>query len=608
MSTPTDYIGATDYDTLVVKLRELVAIHDDLLIRSEASRKLRYAEIDIEEGRSKGTIAPDELIIPQHIIHSNIQKEQSAYIQYVTQSPRAVILQDEFDANVDLSLLENDLTKKLRFPGWQLGMYSNIDSFQANGYSVMEVVYDKNQPGHLAHEQVQYEDFAFIADTRDLQAVEMTSRKYYFTRTKLKELAGDTEDDFNPECVEKLIGQEPTADSITSVSAKDASLFKIYKNMFRVQGTVFVAWSMPGTLDTWLRAPRPLYVGRRQPKTITSPMQAMLSKIKTATTGIPESENGNETQYPYFLYPYTISEDSTIGNLRGRVFLDQDVQEAVTSIMSALVTKTRRSSGLYFAREDGDPNASILMDKNIAFKSGAILNGKIREMKIDAPDAMLFGAIQQIVSANQAETSQVNFAENNRQGDSRKTAAAVKSAERMQQQLSTVQVVLFSLALQEQYAYCTEIIKSRVLSGLVKVNPELTALYSRSFIVKPSGDSDVIERQQMVSLMQQAWPVVQNTPLNQAFLVDLVKLMFPNSASKYQTILQQAAQQAQQQQQSVQAQQQQQGMAMLQQSAQEFITLASHPEYFSDAGKVNALPKLKDMKIQIEQMQKNGGQ
>lgn len=602
MSTVTDYINATDYETLVPKLKELVAIHDDLLIRAEASRKLRFAEIDIEESRSKGTVAPDELVIPQHIIDTNIRNEQPAYVKYVTQSPRAVICQDEIDSGVDLSLLEQDLTKKLRQDGWQLQAYSNIDSFQQNGYSVIEVVYDESCPGHSNEEHIQYEDFAFIADTKDLQAVEMTSRKYYFTRTKLVGMAGDTDDSFDKECVDKIVDMEPTADSITSVSAKDASLFKVYKNMFRVGGKVLVAWSMPDILDKWLRKPRPLYIGRQIPRPINNPLDALKSKAKTMMTGRPDTIPASEVQYPYFLYPYTISEDSTIGNLHGRVFLDQDCQEGVTSIVSSLITKVRRSSGLYFAREDADPNASILMEKNIAFKTGAILNGKIKEMKIDAPDALLFSAVQILKSDNRSETSQVNWAENNRQGDSRKTAAAIKSSAAKEQELTTVQVVLYSLALRQQYQYRVDLIKSRIAAGLIQVNPEVLPLYQRQFIVKPSGDTDVIERQQLMQLMQQAWPVVQQTPLAMYFMIDLIKMMFPNQAARYTQILQQAMQAQQQQQQSQQAQADQVKNSLLQQGANAVELLNRHHDFFSDSGKLHALPVIEEAAHQIKQV------
>src|ERR1017187_1098615 len=121
-----EYINSTDYKKLVSKINNLKDIAFDLTAKSLASRKLRYSEIDIEVERKAGRIAPDEMYVPTHIIDTNIRREQSAYVQYITQSPRAVILKDRVDPAFDLSLLEVDLTEKLRFDGWQMSSYANI--------------------------------------------------------------------------------------------------------------------------------------------------------------------------------------------------------------------------------------------------------------------------------------------------------------------------------------------------------------------------------------------------------------------------------------------------------------------------------------------------
>ena len=234
-----------------------------------------------------------------------------------------MILEDQDEEGIDLATLEKDLTKKLRFPKWQLGAYSNIDSFQAHGYSVMETIYDKTSPGHVSREHLQFEDFAFVSDTKDLQALEMSSRRYYFTRTKLLELVGDSEDDFVGEQVNTIVETDPVTDKYSDdVSTKDASLYRIYKNMFRVGGVVMVAWSCPTLCSSWIRVPRPLFIGRKN----VQPSGNVIAAIKSELTGVPESTNAQESEYPYFLYPYTVSEDTTISNMKGRGFLDQDIQ------------------------------------------------------------------------------------------------------------------------------------------------------------------------------------------------------------------------------------------------------------------------------------------
>lgn len=629
-----DYINSTDYKKLVSKINNLKDIAFDLTAKSLASRKLRYAEIDIEVERKAERIAPDEMYVPTHIIDTNIRREQSSYIQYITQSPRAVILKDLVDPSLDLSALENDLTEKLRFDGWQLSMYANIDGFQANGYGIMETVQDLNNPGELGREYVQYGDFSFIADTRDLQKTEMIGRSYYFTKTKLDSLmsSGNEEERWNREQVMKMLKSEPNdeqAQIYSGTTTINRSLYKVMKVMFRVKGVVQVGWVCPIICDDWLRKPRPLFLGRREvnkdaaksgnlvqaaakaPIGGSVAMAAIKqmnpslkdSHISQMKDGLPPSDEKYETQYPYFLYPYLISENDTISNLKGRVFLDQDTQNATSSLMSATLTQARRASGLYFSKDTTDPNDDFLMQKNVHFKTGAIINGKLKEMKLDAPDPQMFTAINLLVSANQQETSQVNFAESNRQQDSRKTATAIKASMQQQQQLSGVQVTLFSIAIKSQYIYEASIIKSRVLAGLIKVSPQLAALYARTWVVKPSGDTDVIEKQQLISAMQNAWPIMQNTGAAEPFLTDLLEKMFPDTAQKYVAAMQQ--QKAQQQ--SQQAQQTQQALGMAKQVGAGIEHLAGHPEYFSETGRIHAFPVVQQAAEQVKQMQQQKG-
>jgi hypothetical protein len=253
---------------------------------------------------------------------------------------------------------------------------------------------------------------------------------------------------------------------------------------------------------------------------------------------------------------------------------------------------------MYGCKDVDDPNSDVLMQENVFFKPNALINKKVTFTHLDAPEAGIFSAIQMLQSGNQAETSQVNFAENNNQKDSRKTATSVKESRAQRQELTSTQVVLFSLAITEMYQKMVGVIKSRVLSGLIKVNPTVLPMYQRRLIVKPSGDTDVIERQQLIQSMTGAWPVIQNTAAGPLFMIDLLEMMFPDRAAKYI----QAIQQAQQQQQSQQAQQQQQMMQFAMQLGQQVVELSKHTDWFSDVGKLHALPVIEQKAQQIEQM------
>ena len=457
---------------------------------------------------------------------------------------------------------------------------------------------------------VEWGDLSFVADTRDIQSLELIGRAYYFTKTRLKELQTPNEDEDSDDSqwdanqIQKVLDAPAFSDniSIDTWDMKDRSLSRIFKIMFRVNGVVHVGWAAPETCDNWLRAPRPLFIGRRKlvvPKQPASqlPQQAgvqepqvdpeaaqqyasfMQAQQQASVSGkplslqdwalseivagrIPPSEITYETEYPYVLFPYLISENNTISNLKGRVFLDQDVQTAATSLLSSACTQARRASGVYGSKDSSDPNDDVLMQKNITLKSGCIVNSKVNFLQMQAPDPGTFSAIQMIVAGNQNETSNVNFAVQNRQ-DSRKTAKEMSLAEKQSQELSTVQVVLFSIALKKLYSVMLAVIQSRVLAGLIKVNPEVLPLYARKIIVKPSGDTDVIEKQQMIQSMQAAWPVVKETPAAMPFLFIMLEKMFPDNAAKFISAIQQGMQQQQAQAQSQQTQMLQQGLQLV---------------------------------------------
>ena len=597
----TSYINTKDYDDLKDKLKELKSVLDDLQSKNEASRKLRFAEVDIEAERESGRLQPDELYVPTHIINTNITREQSAYVQYITQSPRAVICRDSLDSAFDLSRLEVDLTSKLRYDGWQLPLFAAIDGMQQDGYNVVEVVFDKNNPGKVGVEHFSQGEFAFTSDTRDIQAVEMTARTYYFTKTRLLALCGDGSDlesDFSKEQVDKIIDKDPDSRPTESSDAKDKSLYRVYKFMFRISGVVHVAWGVPDTCDDWVRIPVPLFIGRM--KQSVQPQQAISPLLNPqAVQQQPTFERAYETQYPYILFPYLISENDCISDLKGRVFLDQDLQEAVSSLLSSTITQARRAAGLYFSKEVDDPNDDLLLQKNIFFKSGCLINSKVKELKLSPPDPAMFSSIQMLVQANQNETSQTNFAAMNRK-DSRKTATELKLSEQAQQVLSTVQVVLFSIALTQMYRLMVAVTKSRILANLIVVDQTLLPLYQREFIVKPSGDTDVIEKQELIKKMMDAWQVVEKTPFAQVFLMDLLSLSFPDRIAKYQKILDDATAQ----QNSQQAQQQQQFMQLAKQMGENIIELSKHADYFSEIGKLHAYPLVERGAAQLEQIQK----
>jgi len=501
------------YEEAKEKITKLVAVMDEQEQCAMNNRNLRYSNIDLEAERKAGRIAPDELYVPQHIIDTNIRREQARYVSYLTQARRAMVLHNLDDPTADNSQLEWDITTKFRYDGWQIPLFRWVDGMQQNGYGILELVVDATMPGHLKYQDVAYGDFGYSLDSRDIQSCEMIVRRYYFTKTQLLGMAREDTWKFSMEEVQKVVSIKDAG----SNDYKEQSLYKIEKVMFRKQGVVQVAWGCAAKCNDWLRAPRPLYLG----------MQTMDPVTKTWKKAF-------ETSYPYYVGQYNISENMVLRDCKGRAYLDQDTQEGVSSLTSSFVTAHRRAAGLYFSKDsESDPNADILEQPNIFFKQGCMINAKVKQFQLAPPDSTMLQAIQALAGMNMQENSQINFAANNRQ-DSRKTATEIQAAQTEAQLLSTIQLALFSTSMKAICSRFFEIVRSRVLSGLIQItNQFIQQLYGGNYQVRPSGDTDVIEKQEKIVRMQQSWGIVAQTPIAGMFLQKLLTLMFPEDAPAY---------------------------------------------------------------------------
>ena len=468
------------------------------------NRNSRKLNIDVDSERSDGHLDEDEFLVPAHIIDTNIRREQSKYVAYVTGSRRSAIFTSITEPTAATGELERDFTDKTRYSGWQVPLFKIIDGMQLHGYSIAEVQFDEDMPGHFAVEAVNYEDFGFPEDTRDIQACEMLVHRHYFTAIQLLDMVEN--DDFNEDIVDRLVedhGQAPEVES----------LYQVEKVLFRHDNKIHVEWSCNAKCDDWLRDPRPLYLGRRDGEMLQ-----------------------DETQYPYVVFPYNIQEDSAVQNATGRAFADRTTQETITSLMSSFVTAHRRAANFYFAKDNEDPN-NTNVQTSVKFQNGALIDANIKQFQLRPPDTSMIGAIQSLMSQNAQEQSQINYAAMNRQ-DSRKTATEIQAASSEAQMLSSTPVSLFSIALKDVYEWCWRIYQSRVIAGVIRPAASLDMYLNHEFNIKPAGDVDVIERQEKSQKMMQAWGVVSQTALAPVFLQNMMRLMFPDEGESYAEMLQ----------------------------------------------------------------------
>lgn len=294
------------------------------------------------------------------------------------------------------------------------------------------------------------------------------------------------------------------------------------------------------------------------------PAQGAALQIATALQATsPTVEQWVDTdivEYPIFLLPYAETEEQTIVSHKGRVFFDNFKQEAMTAIASGYVNGVVRASNVYGAVSNSDPSStSAPKQLETALNNGAIFDKKIDFFHTDYPEASVLSGLQYFDVQNSQETGQVNFSAANRK-DSRKTATEMEMAQQQQQMLSSVQVSLYSNFLRKVGAFQWLIIQSQALQDKINLllvpapQPQLNmqagtfeekyvndySKISLKYNVKPAGDVDVIERQQFINQMMQDWPVLQNTPLANEFLKELVRRRYPSIADKWTQLLDQA--------------------------------------------------------------------
>jgi hypothetical protein len=551
VATPSD---ATERDYYEYKYaqgvyQKLISGWNDIAAETERQRDLRYIkDADSIELRSQGIIKPDEVYTPCRLIDTNIRSEQPSFVQYVTQSRRSIIFAAPDSIPVDgLDKLETDFTNKSRYLEWEIPFLRCIDGAQAHGWDGVEIIFDAEKPGNFCFEHIGHDRLIFSVDCESIEAQEVIAIKKNLTSKQLRVLV--TEDGFSEDQVNKLIATNQKAMGSTDC------VNELYEVFFKQNGIVNVGW-YANACDDYLKTPVPLFMGCRD-----------ISKVKPAeidpTTGeiiTPQDyEPMFETEYPVVVFKYIESNDPRIVELNGRCKLDEASQEAASALQSSFVNGTVRASQIYGspAGNNLDQNPSdlpILTD--VVLGGGRLLSKPINFWHTPYPDAEVMQGMQAVIVNNKQEQSKVDFAALSRK-DSGKTATEIQAATNKSSELSSVQVILLSIFIRSCYAKGWKITQNRVLQGKIIIkDPLILDLFgsdievdqqmrvtkcsgAKTYIIKSSGDVDVIQRNEKLQRLMQGWEVFGKTGIATEYLKDILRYAFPEDASRYISILEQ---------------------------------------------------------------------
>lgn len=528
---------------------ERAKIHINLLIDSWSKeidntknrRNERKLDIDIDSFRSKGKIASDETFIPERVIDTNIKREQPAYINFLKQSSRLVIMKDRRDPLYDTQKLELAVSDGLKYQGWLTDFYRTLDGAQTHGWDSLEITFDVSKPLHVAFEHVGHDKFFFSFDVPNPQFSERVARSYSVTIMQLEQWVGSF--GFDPNQV-KIIKDKRNSPEQRAIP------FDIYKLYFKYNNVVYFAWyDKDNSTSAWLKAPIKLQLGisvQRAP--VVDETNLMQGGMVPAAqpSWVPEDID----MYPIFTFTYQEDEEQKTTAKVGRCFLDGFRQEATTAILTSFVNGLARASQTYGSPEMGEESETSLRQLDVVIAPNKLYSKKINFWSPPYPDALVLSALNYLSVSNAQQTQSPDYAAMNRK-DSRKTAQEMGMAQEESNQLKTIPMSLYSEHIRSIVDFSWKIIKSQALqdkialTGALITDPmtgRLTYIndkecIDREYDVKPAGDVDYVQRQQKVAQMKQDWPVIQTTGAATKFLADLIRLEYPDSGDLYAKLI-----------------------------------------------------------------------
>jgi len=524
------------YESAKLRIDRLISDFNTQISITNLNREKRFKELDIEKLKKEKKIAANEFMIPMRIIDSNIRREQPAFFNYLKQSRRLVIFKDIKNPMSIVNQLEDEYTRGMTYSGWEIPHFKVVDGSQTHGWDSVEMLYDDTKPLHVGVEHIGNDNLIFPLDAINIQDCELVLRKLNVSPNQLKTLVRKY--GFNPKEVACAITTENKAQTEKSVV--------IYKCFFKREGVVSVAWYCAKCGD-WLLAPKNLFLGIAELQDVEVPQEPIVDPISGAVVNQPPTVeqqwvDSPITFYPIFILPYYETEQIRIIDHKGRVFLDNHKQEALTANISQFLNGCQKASTM-----EASVKAEVARQSEI--QSIELGSGKVSPIPLDYyappyPDSVMLQLQNYLDVANSQEAGQINFAANNRK-DSRKTATEIAAARDENAMLSSVQVSLYSAFIRSIYTLGWKITQSQALQGFItflqvpESGENNVDLIAQDYDIRAAGDVDVIKRQELIGQYKEFWPIIQTTPAAIPFLSRLLKLVFLDEGSTYATILEQ---------------------------------------------------------------------
>lgn len=492
--------------------------------RVEMRRKLRKNRKNVKEMRDKEQLLEDETVIADHTIDSNIASEKAAYMQYLETSRTLLTFTPRPLNSIPrelCTLLEESFTLGARYDRWKIPWYKIIDGTCLHGCIGFEIVFDETKPLHFAVDYIRREQFIYPKTLTELDKCDMFLRVYEYPVAQF-EAWQRTDSGFDNRML---------ADIVERYKERRNDLVSIYKVYIKEDGVIKSGWysELPTSGNTWLKEPSPHYIGMME-EVVESPDVAMVMAGIVPSDPVVSYRPVPCVDFPFVLFKYTETEDELVLEIPGRAAQDIYTQEAITSLLTSTVNGAKRASGLYVGNKP-DPGSSP-NNSTVTLEHGRVINGELSFFQPAWPNNIALSITQMLSTRNQQQQGRVDFAAMNRQ-DTAKTATELNAASTQAAMLGSVKVSLLADAIVRGYSMGWAVARSQALAGQIEIMAEFPPeILKHDYTLTPSGDVEVIKRQEKLMRMKEFFSVLANTPAAVPFLKYLIKQAFPEEAGE----------------------------------------------------------------------------
>ena len=517
-----------DLNTANGLFSQYISSHGAVEATTVTNRRLRSNKADVEQMRSAGLLQENQTFIGVRLINQNINQALPPLLSYLKQSPRMATF-----VPGDNSYLDQEFTRVLQYPGWEVPYIELLDGAELNGVGYMMVKADNTKLGGVSMETIPFNEIVYDRRLKSLQDSPAILIKHVITAVSFYHWDSFENFDKNSDAynaiAKRLLSEE------VNVIGDD---LVIYETFVKVNGFVYRGWYYKDSRQ-WLKQPLPFSNGIEEsvPEVNIDP---------TAMTTEPTYVNKpvHLTYYPIAVKRAEIKENRKHDEAEGRAVEDYHKQEAATTLMTAAVNGCTQAANTMWSPDGANLDGMAPAQLQYKIKNNAIWKTPMRAFTAPWPDPMIFKGIEAITQQNAMETNQVAWAVNNRK-DSRKTATEIEAAQQQQGMLTGTSALVFSIFLRDVLTMTWPIVQSAAKKGSIKFlievsNPaEKEAILSTQYEVKPAGDIDFIEKQQRITNIQQDLPMFQGTPIGQEMMKEYVRLRYPEKYDQWSKILSQ---------------------------------------------------------------------